>query len=694
MKNIESLLQEALSLCQSGHFNEGKKIYFQVLELDPENSRALSNLGSIELHTGNLEGSIKFLNTSLRVNSNQPIAYYNYGMALQMTKKYNNALAAYESAVALKSNFTEAYLNRGITLYELKRYDDALASYAQAIQLKPDYAEAFSNQGVTLSELKRYDDALASYAQAIQLKPDYAEAFSNQGEALSKLKRYDDALASYAQAIQLKPDYAEAFSNQGLAFDELKRYDDALVSFDRAIQLKPEMDYLLDNFMHTKMRICDWGNFHTIVNQLTDTIVKQEILTNSFIILALIDDPELQKKSAETYINSEHPTSNALPKIRKYPKHQKIRIGYFSADFHNHATMHLIAELFECHDKNKFELIAFSFGPDVKDEWRQKAISSFDQFIDVKSMSDIEVASLARELTIDIAVDLKGFTQNQRVGIFAHRAAPIQVNYLGYPGTMGAEYMDYIIADPILIPEEKRRHYSEKIVYLPNSYQANVKERLISDKVLSRKNVGLPNDAFVFCSFNNNYKITPETFDRWMGILKAVDSSVLWIFKSNDAAICNLKKEAELRGVERSRLVFASFLPIEEHLKRIQLADLFLDTLPCNAHTTASDALRVGLPIITLLGKSFASRVAASLLNSVGLANLIATTPKAYESLAIKLATNPNFLSDIKEKLVSNRSILPLYNTKLFAQHIEIAYQEMYQRCQAELALDHIYVKN
>jgi predicted O-linked N-acetylglucosamine transferase (SPINDLY family) len=356
--------------------------------------------------------------------------------------------------------------------------------------------------------------------------------------------------------------------------------------------------------------------------------------------------------------------------------------------------MHLMAELFEYHDKNKFELIAFSFGPDQQDEWRQRARSSFDQFINVRSNSDIEVASLARELTIDIAVDLKGFTQNQRASIFAHRVAPIQVNYLGYPGTMGAEYMDYIIADPILIPDDKREHYSEKIAYLPNSYQVNVKERLISDKAISRKEFGLSDNAFVFCSFNNNYKITPKTFDCWLRILQAVEGSILWVFKSNETAVKNLKKEAEFRGIDSSRLVFASYLPVEEHLKRIQLADLFLDALPCNAHTTASDALRVGLPVITQMGESFASRVSASLLNAVGLPELVTKTTKEYEFLAIELATNPKHLMEIKDKLVTNLSTCMLYKTKLFTQHIEFAYQEMYKRYQDELAPDHIYVKN
>jgi len=723
------LFQQAFQFQQNGRLQDAEFMYKNLLQISPSHIGAKTMLGMLYVQTERAVEGIRLLKSSLIKDPKQFWAHNALGVGLLNTKKFQEAIFSFNKALILKPDYIDAYFNLGKTQRALRQYKDAIVSYSKCIDLDKGYASAYNNigtiylddlqeyeksvanfqkfvtlvpdsspglynLGTALKELKRYDDALVSYDRAIQLKPDYAEAYSNQGVTFGELKRYDDALVSYDRAIQLKPDYAEAYYNQGVTFGELKRYDDALVSYDRAIQLKPDVDYLFGNVIHTKMHLCDWGNLDTLVNQLTEKIIKHQVSTTPFITLALIDNPELQKQSAETYINDKHPTSNALPKIRKYLKHQKIRIGYFSADFHNHATMHLMAELFEYHDKNKFELIAFSFGPDQQDEWRQKAISNFDQFIDVRSNSDIEVASLARELTIDIAVDLKGFTQDGRASIFAHRAAPIQVNYLGYPGTMGAEYMDYIIADPILIPDDKREHYSEKIAYLPNSYQVNVKERLISDKSLSRKEVGLPDNAFVFCSFNNNYKITPETFDRWMRILQLVEGSILWIFKSNETAVENLKKEAELRGIDSSRLVFASFLPVEEHLKRIQLADLFLDTLPYNAHTTASDALRVGLPVITLMGESFASRVAASLLNAVGLPELITTTPKGYESLAIELATKPKFLREIKDKLFTNLSTSPLYNTKLFTQDIETAYQEMYQFYQAELAPDHIYVKN
>jgi predicted O-linked N-acetylglucosamine transferase (SPINDLY family) len=354
--------------------------------------------------------------------------------------------------------------------------------------------------------------------------------------------------------------------------------------------------------------------------------------------------------------------------------------------------MHLMAELFECHDRDKFELIAFSFGPDNQDEWRQRILLCFDKFVDVRFRSDRDIALLSRNMEIDIAVDLKGFTKNSRMGVFSEGSAPIQVNYLGYPGTMAAEYMDYIIADHTLIPESHQRYYSEKVVYLPNSYQVNISKRKISNKSLTRHDVGLPNTGFVFLCFNNIYKITPYTFSGWMRILEVVEGSVLWLLESNSSAVSNLKKEATKSGINEDRLIFAKHISVAEHLNRIQLADLFLDTLPINAHTTTSDALRMELPVLTCMGNSFASRVAASLLNAVNLPELITTTQEQYESLAIQLALHPEKLKIIKDKLINNLPTAPLYDTPLFTRHLESAYLTMYDRYQHGLDPDHIYV--
>ena len=502
------------------------------------------------------------------------------------------------------------------------------------------------------------------------------------------------AITSYDRAISLKPDYADAYFNRGITLHKLNRLDKALASYDRAIELKSNIDFLLSYSLYTKMQLCIWDDLSQHLNELTKKIINKEKAALPFSVLALIDEPEIQKKTNEIYVKKECPAINVLPKIKHYPKHSKIRIGYFSADFHNHATMHLMAELFERHDKKKFELIAFSFGPDKKDEWRQRVLLCFDQFVDVRLKSDQEISLLARKMEIDIAIDLKGFTRNCRPNIFAEGSAPIQVSYLGYPCTMAADYIDYLIADSILIPEEKQQHYSEKIVYMPNSYQVNISKRNISETSLMRHEFGLPNTGFVFCCFNNNYKITPTTFAGWMRILKAVENSVLWLIESNKAASKNLKKEAKKFGINEDRLVFAKYMTVEEHLNRIKLADLFIDTLPCNAHTTTSDALRMRLPVLTCIGSSFASRVAASLLNAVNLPELITNTQEQYESFAIKLAMHPEKLNTIKEKLIKNLPTAALYDTQLFVRHLESAYLSMHDRYQKGLNPDHIYVEH
>jgi predicted O-linked N-acetylglucosamine transferase (SPINDLY family) len=352
-----------------------------------------------------------------------------------------------------------------------------------------------------------------------------------------------------------------------------------------------------------------------------------------------------------------------------------------------------MAELFELYDKEKFEVFAFSFGPNVIDEMRQRISLAFNQFIDVTQQSDLEVAQLSRKLGIHIAIDLKGLTQDSRLGIFSYRAAPIQVSYLGYPGSLGAEYIDYLIADKILIPELSQANYAEKIVYLPNSYQVNDRKKVIADIQFTKNELGLPSKGFVFCCFNSNYKITPEVFNSWVKILKAVEGSVLWLFEDNPSASANLRKEAQARELDPSRLIFAARMQLSEHLARHKLADLFLDTNHCNAHTTASDALWTGLPVLTWMGESFASRVAGSLLNALDLPELVTTGQEDYEHSAIDLATYSQKLKAIKDKLNSNLLSEPLFNTPLFAKHLEATYTKIFEKYQADSIPDHIYIE-
>jgi predicted O-linked N-acetylglucosamine transferase (SPINDLY family) len=513
------------------------------------------------------------------------------------------------------------------------------------------------------------------------------------GVAFFELKRFEEAIALYDKALAIDPNYAEALCNKGNALDELKRYEEAIACYEQALSINSNIDWAPGVWMHLKLKASSWENLEGNIQVLLAKVAAGEKVSNPFPLLAMSDDPILHRQASALYAHYQFPANSALGPIAKHPTGEKIRIAYYSADFHNHATGYLLAELIELHDKNQFELIGISFGPSQGDAMRTRLEKSFDQFIDASAMSDIEIAQLSRNLKIDIAVDLKGFTQNSRAGIFAYRAAPIQVSYLGYPGTMSADYMDYLIADKTLIPQEFQQAYSEKIAYLPNSYQVNDRKRVISDKTFTRAELGLPEQGFVFCSFNNNYKILPATFEGWMRILKAVDGSVLWLYEDNAAAAHHLRQEAEKRGVNPSRLVFAKNMPLAEHLARHRLADLFIDAFPCNAHTTASDALWAGLPVLTLMGNSFASRVAASLLNAIGLPELIATTSQAYEALAIEFAKNPEKLAALKQKLASNRLTTPLFNTPQFTKDLERAYVQMYERYQADQLPEHLFVE-
>ena len=408
------------------------------------------------------------------------------------------------------------------------------------------------------------------------------------------------------------------------------------------------MDYLLSSIIITKHSICEWSSFDKDLLDLENNILNEKKKINPFLTLSFYESPQLQKTSAEIFVKEEFDFRNNQNYKFHIQTKKKIRIAYYSADFRNHPMSYLLANLYELHDKNKFEIIGISFGPDKDDKMRKRVSNAFDEFYDLRLKTEDEIVKFSRELKIDIAIDLMCFTKYHKFGIFVKRCAPIQVNYLGYPGTSGTNHLDYIIADKILIPKESQKYYSEKIVYLPNTYQANDSTKKISDKIFTREELGLPKDGFVFCCFNNNYKITPQVFDVWMRLLERVENSVLWILSENINISKNLKKEATLRDIDFNRIVFAKRIKMNEHLARQKVADLFIDTFPYTGHTTASDALWVGLPVLTRIGKSFASRVSASLLNAIGLSELVTNSEKEYEDLAIELATNSTKLEEIK----------------------------------------------
>jgi protein O-GlcNAc transferase len=708
------VLKKALSHHHKGQLEEAAFLYREILAQNPENADALHLLGVIELQKKSPVGAMELFDRAIAVNSNNADFFYNRGIALGQLKRFDDALASYDQALALKPDYAEALNNRGAALRGLKRFDDALASYDRALAIKPNYAEALNNRGVALGELKRFDVALISYDMALAIEPDYAEALNNRGAALRVLRRFDDALASYDRALAIKPNYAEALNNRGIVLGELERLEEALVSYDQALAARPDYaetrynrgnilmrlkryeeaahdfqqvlcidpyhDYALGQLVHVRMHCCDWKDFQATTDAVEVGVRTGRRACMPFAFQAISSSPANLQTCSQIFTADIYPLAKTPAWRGERYDHGKIRLGYVSGELREQATSYLMAGLFELHDKSRFEIHAFDNGYDDQGPMRKRLESAFGGFVDISRQSDLAVAKHIREREIDILVDLNGFFGLERRGVFALRPAPLQVNCLGVPATLGAEYIDYIIADRIVIPEEERRYYDENVVYLPDSYQVNDSKRRIAELTPTRAESGLPETGFVFCSFNNSYKFTPTMFDVWMRLVGAVEGSVMWILKCNKTAEHNLRREAEARGISSERLIFAPYAKLEDHLARQRLGDLFLDSLPYNAHTTASDALWAGLPIVTCAGTAFPGRVAASLLTSVGLAELITHDLAGYEALALHFARNPATLSSVRTKLAQNRLTMPLFNTDRYRRNLEAAFIGMWER--------------
>jgi protein O-GlcNAc transferase len=668
--------------------------YDQAVALDPGLANVFCNRGVVLGLLHRPDEALASYDRAIALNPGDALALYNRGVLLEELEEWDAALVSYDRCIEINPGIYYAYLNRGNLFRKRKKFDMALANYNRAIETDPANADAYCNRGILLIDLRQWDTAFASLNRAIELNPDHAEAHCNRGQLLAIVMRTEEAIASFDRAIALKPDYAEAFRNRGDALVDLKRYVAAISSYDQAILLEPDFPYLRGGRRHTAMYICDWRDLESDVDRLIAGIDADAKVAPPLTVLALLNSARLQQRAAQIWVREQYPAENSLPAILPHPASDRIRVGYFSGDFRDHPVALVVAAILEAHDRSRYELIGFSFGPGSQSDVRKRLEQAFDRFIDVRDKSDQEIALLARSLNIDIAVDLGGHTGYSRTRVFSLRAAPIQINYLGYPGTMGADYVDYMVGDRLVIPEEQRCHYTEKIVYLPNSFLPHDSSRTIATTVFTRENLGLPPTGFVFCCFNNNHKITPHTFDIWMRILKRVENSVLWLSRNDAMAASNLRQEALRRGIDERRLIFADRMSsLPEHLARQRVADLFLDTLPYNAHATALDALWAGLPVLTCVGEGFVSRVAASLLNAIEMPELITTTPTQYESLAVHLAANPRHLDDIRQKLARNRLKTSLFDTKALTRHLEAAYTKMYERYLARLPPEDIYVE-
>lgn len=677
LASVTALLQEALARFHAGDLRGAQSLCQQVLELAPAHPDALQMLALIAYQSGNAELALRLFDFLIRTAPGYD-AYFNRAMVHTSLAHPEQALEDLNQAVALNPHNIDGLMHRATALQEMERQDAALQCYDTILALQPDFADAWNNRGSALRKLSRPDEALLSFQRAVALKSDYADAHYNLGNLLLELKDYPAAVAAYDRALRLNPESFGAWNNRGTAFQCMQDHAHAAVSFERALRLQPDFPYLLGTCIHMKRHVCDWTRAESDLRVVQNQLREGKKVINPFALMAVSDSPALQKRAAEIYVEDlcGPVAAKAIP---PRPKGEKIRVGYFSSDFRNHAVSYHMAEVFERHDRSRFETYAFSSGPDTQDAMRARVCRAMDHFLDVRDMSDSDVVRLSRELEIDIAVNLTGLTYGDRIRIFAERAAPVQVNYLGFPATMGAAFMDYIVADPVLVPESSQEHYAEKIAYLPDSFQANDSMQIVPALTTTRGAEGLPDHGFIFCCFNNCGKITPEVFSLWMRILSRVKGSVLWLLANTPEAQANLRREASQRGISPERIVFAQSVPLEQHLSRQQLADLFLDTHPFNAGATASPALRAGLPILTRLGESFAGRMGASLLQAFGLPDLIMATPEAYVDRAVAIAASDAYRCALKERIRQNRPTTSLFNTQEFTRNLEAAYGKMYE---------------
>ncbi len=715
-RNFQALYLLGFVNSKFGHFEDAERLIGEAIRINPRSADALYNRGCMlqilkrhdealdcfekalavkpdlldaDVNRGisllalkRFQGALQCFDRALKVQPNDAESWNNRANALLELGRPEEALQSLERALTLNANLADAASNRGVALHRLRRYAEALKWFDKALAAKPDSAPTLNNRGSTLMVLRRYPEALADFERALALNAEHLDALVNRGIALIALQNGEDAVRSFDQAILLDPNYADAYYNRANAFLMLKRFEDAARDCAILVKIDPDYKYALGFLNHFHLQCCDWSTLIKERETIAQRVEDGARTIPPFANIALSPSPENQLQCARICVNDLFPAApEPLWRGERYA-HDRIRVAYLSGDFHNTPVSTLMAGLFERHDKKRFQTVAISFVRAEASEMRIRLMRAFDDFIEVQAKSDREVAEIIRRMEIDIAVDLMGYTQPCRPGILSWRPAPIQVNYLGFPGTMGADYIDYIVGDSVIIPEEHRPYYSEQVVTLPGCYLPNDSRRRIA-AAPSRSQAGLPDEGFVFCSFNNSYKFAPETFAIWMRLLRQMRGSVLWLPQTNDAAMRNLKREAETHGIPANRLVFAPFVPnAEDHLARLTLADLFLDTLPYNAHSTTCDALWAGVPVVTCEGTAFAGRVASAALQALGLPELVTHSLHDYEALALTLARDPNRLADVRAKLARNRVTHPLFDTERSTRALEAAFAQMWQRWQ------------
>lgn len=663
-----------IALRELGRLQEALAHYERALALQPDYVEALVNRGNTLRTLGQPQTALDSYARALQLQAAHPQALNNRALALRELGQLDQALASVRTANAARPDYVEALMTEGLLLQDLKQPSDALAVYQRVLALQPAHAQALNAQGSALEDLQRPADALACYDQALRHVPGLPDALANRASALEALHRMDEAVQAYDQAIAAQPQRAALLSNAGALLARLGRHAAAAQRYQAALTADPALPYTAGALLHSRMQRCDWADHAADVQALEQAVAAGQRVVTPFQFLGLSGQAALQKQCAEIYTQDQHRQRPPLTVPRAAPLPDgRLRLAYLSADLHDHATAHLMADVFDAHDHSRFELWTFSIGPETGDAMQQRLKGAFNHFIDARRLSDQAVAERIARAGIDILIDLKGYTRDSRPDILAWRPAPLQVSYLGYPGTLGAPYIDAVLADAVLVPPGDEAHYTERVLRLPGSYQANNALHALDTPAPTRAEAGLPASGVVFSCFNNAWKISPPVFDAWMQILTAVPASVLWLLQDHEDAAANLRREAAARGVTAERLVFAPRVAHAEHLARQSLADLFLDTQPYGAHTTASDALRQGVPVLTCRGGSFAARVGASLLTALDLPELIAPDLPGYTARAIELASDPALLQALRHKLSAQRQATELFAPKRFAVDFEAA---------------------
>ncbi|HUP82333.1 MAG TPA: tetratricopeptide repeat protein [Pirellula sp.] len=687
-KFSEAMNNLGIALMNLGDLGEAVDCFRCVLEWQPGFAEAQNNLGIAFKGLGKIDDAILCYRLALEVQPNFAEANVNLGSALNDSGKLEEAVACYRRAIELRPDFYDAYFNYGNTLQAQGRLDEAVSRYRSAIELKPELFIAHNNLGAALQSQQKWTEAETCYRTALGLQPNYLDAALNLGAVLLEQKKFDEAIACYRSALELKPALTDGYFKLGGALGAQGKIIEAVACYRRALELEPKHLPAMAAQVRGLQDLCSWDELadlsQRLLNLVDEDVNQIDLPLPPFFLLSLPvpATSEQQFRCARTFAKSLLIGGKAMmPNFcikRTSERNSKLTIGYFSADFRSHAVGLSIAEILEKHDRDQFTILGYSFGPDDGSETRRRLIKAFDCFEDITDASFEDAAEQIAADGVDILVDLMGYTQDARPQILARRPAPVQVNYLGYPGTMGADFIDYILVDDYVVPADHQAFYSEKLVHLPGCYLASDSQRQMAACVPSRVECKLPEDGFVFCSFNNSNKITPKIFEVWMELLKATPGSVLWLFEGNRYATANLRREAETRNVSSDRLVFAPYLSLPEHLARHQLADLFLDTFPYNAHSTASDALWAGCPVLTISGTTFASRVAGSLLQTLALPELITRTLEDYRAMALRIAREPKLLADIKSRLNANRKTSPVFGGARFIHNLEQSYIRMH----------------